>query len=85
VTVGVFKKRGAYWIDFYVIGHRKWVCIGPNRGEAYERRSTRNEYVAAKICRPSTLSLHEYAGATEYHCKSLIILEPTGGIEPPTY
>jgi hypothetical protein len=28
---GAFKKRGVYWIDYYVSGHRKRRCIIPGR------------------------------------------------------
>ncbi len=30
-TMGVFKKQGVYWIDYYVTGHRKRERIGPYR------------------------------------------------------
>jgi hypothetical protein len=29
--MGVFKKQGVYWINFYVSGHRKRGRIGPDR------------------------------------------------------
>jgi hypothetical protein len=29
--MGVFKKQGAYWIDYYVSGHRKRERIRPDR------------------------------------------------------
>jgi hypothetical protein len=29
--MGVFKKQGVYWIDYYVSGHRKRERIGPNK------------------------------------------------------
>jgi hypothetical protein len=29
--MGVFKKQGVYWIDYYVNGHRKRERIGPNK------------------------------------------------------
>jgi hypothetical protein len=31
VTMGVFKKQGVYWIDFYVNGRRKRERIGPDK------------------------------------------------------
>jgi hypothetical protein len=31
VTIGVFKKQGVYWIDYYVSGHRKRERIGPDK------------------------------------------------------
>jgi hypothetical protein len=27
--MGVFKKQGVYWVDYYVSGHRKRERIGP--------------------------------------------------------
>ena len=29
--MGVFKKQGIYWIDYYVLGHRKREQIGPDK------------------------------------------------------
>ena len=29
--MGVFKKQGVYWIDYYVGGHRKRERIGPDK------------------------------------------------------
>jgi hypothetical protein len=29
--MGVFKKQGVYWIDYYVQGHRKRERIGPDK------------------------------------------------------
>jgi hypothetical protein len=29
--MGVFKKQGVYWIDYYVNGRRKRERIGPDR------------------------------------------------------
>jgi hypothetical protein len=29
--MGVFKKQGVYWIDYYVDGHRKRERIGPDK------------------------------------------------------
>jgi hypothetical protein len=29
--MGVFKKQGVYWIDYYLGGHRKRERIGPDR------------------------------------------------------
>jgi hypothetical protein len=29
--MGVFKKQGVYWIDFYVGGRRKQERIGPDK------------------------------------------------------
>src|SRR6266542_5815861 len=29
--MGVFKKQGVYWIDYYVEGHRKRERIGPDK------------------------------------------------------
>jgi hypothetical protein len=29
--MGVFKKQGVYWVDYYVSGHRKRECIGPDK------------------------------------------------------
>jgi hypothetical protein len=29
--MGVFKKQGVYWIDYYVSGHRKRERIGPGK------------------------------------------------------
>jgi hypothetical protein len=31
MVMGVFKKQGAYWIDYYVNGHRKRERIGPDK------------------------------------------------------
>jgi hypothetical protein len=32
--MSVFKEQGAYWIDYYVNGHRKRERIGPDKGLA---------------------------------------------------
>jgi hypothetical protein len=29
--MGVFKKQGVYWVDYYVNGHRKRERIGPDK------------------------------------------------------
>ncbi len=29
--MGVFKKQGVYWIDYYLQGHRKRERIGPDK------------------------------------------------------
>src|SRR2546428_9792679 len=29
--MGVFKKQGVYWIDYYVQGHRRRERIGPDK------------------------------------------------------
>ena len=29
--MGVFRKQGVYWIDYYVSGHRKRERIGPDK------------------------------------------------------
>lgn len=29
--MGVFRKQGVYWIDYYVQGHRKRERIGPDK------------------------------------------------------
>jgi hypothetical protein len=29
--MGVFKKQGVYWIDYYVYGHRERERIGPDK------------------------------------------------------
>src|SRR5215510_5812184 len=31
MVMGVFKKQGVYWIDYYVSGHRKRERIGPDK------------------------------------------------------
>jgi hypothetical protein len=31
MTMAVFKKRGVYWIDYYVNGRRKRERIGPDK------------------------------------------------------
>jgi hypothetical protein len=31
MVMGVFKKQGVYWIDYYVQGHRKRERIGPDK------------------------------------------------------
>jgi integrase len=31
MVMGVFKKQGGYWIDYYVSGHRKRERIGPDK------------------------------------------------------
>jgi len=31
MTMGVFKKQGVYWIDYYVGGHRKRERVGPDK------------------------------------------------------
>jgi hypothetical protein len=30
-AMGVFRKQGIYWIDYYVNGHRKRERIGPHK------------------------------------------------------
>jgi hypothetical protein len=32
--MGVFKKQGVYWIDYYVSGRRKWERIGAEKNLA---------------------------------------------------
>jgi hypothetical protein len=29
--MGVFKKQGVYWLDYYVDGHRKRERVGPDK------------------------------------------------------
>jgi hypothetical protein len=29
--MGVFKKQGVYWVDYYVQGRRKWERISPEK------------------------------------------------------
>jgi hypothetical protein len=46
--MGVFRKQGAYWIDYYVNGHRTRECIGPDNRLAETVRRKRNVEISVR-------------------------------------
>jgi integrase len=65
--MGVFKKQGVYWIDYYVSGHRKRERIGPDKRLADTvLRKRRVEIAEGKYLekqRPITTTFDELADA----------------------
>jgi hypothetical protein len=65
--MGVFKKQGVYWIDYYVSGHRKRERIGPDKRLAETvLRKRRVEIAEGKFLerrRPITTTFDELADA----------------------
>ena len=95
MVMSVFKKEGICWIDYYVNGHRKreridpdgWLAetvVGMLQAEITACRQLKKSWTTQAILE-STPSLHNpFTWYVNLH-KYLISLEPTGGIEPPTY
>jgi hypothetical protein len=65
--MGVFKKQGVYWIDYYVNGNRKRERIGPDKGLAeIVHRKRKVEIAEGKFLekkRPITTTFDELAQA----------------------
>jgi integrase len=65
--MGVFKKQGVYWIDYYVSGHRKRERIGPDKRLAETvLRKRKVEIAEGKFLekkRPVTTTFDELADA----------------------
>jgi integrase len=65
--MGVFKKQGVYWIDYYVNGHRKRERIGPDKRLAeMVHRKRKVEIAEGKFLekkRPITTTFDELAQA----------------------
>jgi hypothetical protein len=66
-VMGVFKKQGVYWIDYYVQGHRKRERIGPDQRLAETvLRKRKVEIAEGKFLekkRPITTTFDELAHA----------------------
>jgi len=65
--MGVFKKQGVYWIDYYVDGHRKRERIGPDKRLAvsvlHKRKTEIAESKFLDRRRPVTTTFEELADA----------------------
>ena len=65
--MGVFKKQGVYWIDYYVSGHRKRERIGPDKRLAETvLRKRKVEIAEGKYLdkqRPITMTFDDLAAA----------------------
>ena len=65
--MGLFKKQGVFWIDYYVSGHRKRERIGPDKRLAETvLKKRRVEIAEGKYLdkqRPVTTTFDELADA----------------------
>jgi integrase len=71
--MGVFKKQGVYWIDYYVQGHRKRERIGPDKRLADTvLRKRKVEIAEGRFLdrkRPITTTFDELADAYLYYAQ----------------
>jgi hypothetical protein len=62
MVMGVFKKQGVYWIDYYVNGHRKREQAGPDKRLTEAVLKKKVELVEGKSLDQATADHHNDRG-----------------------